>query len=401
MQAQARADSPAAATGAVPLMRVGGVLPVVVFLRRIGASVGPLLSRASLPPWILDNPEALIPACQAFRFMEDAARAEGIEDLGELVARDVPIETLGLFGRLIRGARTVDDAISTAIRAMPSFSSGARLRLSRQGEQVRLHHEIVPGLDGCHAQADQYWSMLGVSVLRLAAGPRARLDRGTTALAFPQSLLSRPLVPARLTRQTDDWDVEAWRASGPAHDFPGSVAQVIGTLSSPQSPRIAEAAEAIGMSVRALQRRLAAEGVSYEGLVAQSRLRSAVHLLERTDATILDIALDLGYSDHAHFTRAFRRWMGVPPREFRQRTRHARAAAPTIAAARGKRAAAGAVASPHQQRHVVRARSLPSARDDRSATTERALATPRVRPSASVAFSARATRPAETWIAAR
>jgi AraC-like DNA-binding protein len=33
---------------------------------------------------------------------------------------------------------------------------------------------------------------------------------------------------------------------------------------------------------------------------------------------VLDIALDLGYSDHAHFTRAFRRWTGMPPREFRR-----------------------------------------------------------------------------------
>jgi AraC-like DNA-binding protein len=29
--------------------------------------------------------------------------------------------------------------------------------------------------------------------------------------------------------------------------------------------------------------------------------------------------LDLGYSDHAHFTRAFERWTDVPPREFRRR----------------------------------------------------------------------------------
>ena len=53
-------------------------------------------------------------------------------------------------------------------------------------------------------------------------------------------------------------------------------------------------------------------------MLVGSRLGTAVHLLASTDATVLDIALDVGYSDHAHFTRAFRRWTGVAPREFRK-----------------------------------------------------------------------------------
>jgi AraC-like DNA-binding protein len=73
------------------------------------------------------------------------------------------------------------------------------------------------------------------------------------------------------------------------------------------------------MSVRTLQRRLAEAGVSHQMLVAQARLATAAAVLERTDAKVLDLALDLGYSDHANFTRAFRRWTGYAPREFRSR----------------------------------------------------------------------------------
>jgi AraC-like DNA-binding protein len=76
------------------------------------------------------------------------------------------------------------------------------------------------------------------------------------------------------------------------------------------------------MSVRTLQRGLAAAGVSHEVLVAQTRFATAAAVLEQTNAKILDLALDLGYSDHANFTRAFRRWAGCSPQEYR--VRHAR-----------------------------------------------------------------------------
>lgn len=77
-------------------------------------------------------------------------------------------------------------------------------------------------------------------------------------------------------------------------------------------------AGALGTSVRTLQRRLAEQGRSVERLVETSRLATARRLLDSTDAKVVDIAFDLGYSDHAHFTRAFRRWTGQSPAAYRR-----------------------------------------------------------------------------------
>jgi AraC-like DNA-binding protein len=44
----------------------------------------------------------------------------------------------------------------------------------------------------------------------------------------------------------------------------------------------------------------------------------AGELLETTDATIADISKYLGYRNQGNFTRAFRRWAGVTPRQHRQ-----------------------------------------------------------------------------------
>jgi AraC-like DNA-binding protein len=117
----------------------------------------------------------------------------------------------------------------------------------------------------------------------------------------------------------DRRDVAQWIASGPATDLPGSLRQAITSLMPTSGPlRLHVAAAALGVSVRTFQRRLLAAGVSLTTLIRTSRLDLAEHLLAETNAKVVDIALDLGYSDHAHFTRAFRSWTGLPPCVYRR-----------------------------------------------------------------------------------
>jgi len=128
----------------------------------------------------------------------------------------------------------------------------------------------------------------------------------------------------RVRIEMADTTVEAWKSSSAAREFIASIRKAIETLSCGEDyPTIRMTAEFVGMSVRTLQRRLAQAGASHHMLVAQARFATAAAVLERTDAKILELALDLGYSDHANFTRAFRRWAGCAPREYRSKnTRH-------------------------------------------------------------------------------
>lgn len=82
------------------------------------------------------------------------------------------------------------------------------------------------------------------------------------------------------------------------------------------------------MSVRTLQRRLLDFGLTYSQLLDQVRLETALRLLERSEASLAEAslaeaALALGYSDPAHFTRAFVRWTGEAPSAVRHRMRQA------------------------------------------------------------------------------
>jgi AraC-like DNA-binding protein len=130
--------------------------------------------------------------------------------------------------------------------------------------------------------------------------------------------VARLAPPARI--ELADAAVNAWNSPSAAPDFVVSVRQAIETLSCGEDyPAVRQTAAFVGISVRTLQRRLAQAGASHHRLVAQTRFATAAAVLEQTDAKILELALDLGYSDHANFTRAFRRWAGCAPREYRSK----------------------------------------------------------------------------------
>jgi AraC-like DNA-binding protein len=327
----------------IPLVRATILHPVVGTLGRLvpATHVERLLARVGLPPWPFRRPETLVPMRQAVRFLEEAARTEGIPGLGFRAGRQASIAELGVFGRLVVRARTLGRALATAVAAGSAFDSGSRWWLERSGERVRLCHAFVRPFDGGHHEADQYSLALAINLVRLAAGPgwlpdEAQLELRpgdherdvdfdpkptfgpATAITFPSALLALPLHrPASST--LDLRDVARWLASGPATDLPGSLRQTITSLMPTSGPlRLHVAAEALGVSVRTFQRRLLAAGLNLTTLVRTSRMDLAEQMLADTNAKVVDIALDLGYSEHAHFTRAFHRWTGLPPCAYRR-----------------------------------------------------------------------------------
>jgi AraC-like DNA-binding protein len=54
-------------------------------------------------------------------------------------------------------------------------------------------------------------------------------------------------------------------------------------------------------------------------LVDETRRARAEDLLARPNLKLTELAFALGFSEHSAFTRAFRRWFGVSPRDFRRR----------------------------------------------------------------------------------
>jgi AraC-like DNA-binding protein len=85
-------------------------------------------------------------------------------------------------------------------------------------------------------------------------------------------------------------------------------------------PAIEDIAHLLRVSPRTLQRLLSEEGASYSGMVEHCRRQTACDALEYTGKSVKDIATDLGYRDASSFSRAFRRWTGAAPRDFRKKS---------------------------------------------------------------------------------
>src|SRR5262245_13215623 len=96
------------------------------------------------------------------------------------------------------------------------------------------------------------------------------------------------------------------------------VQQIVTRLLRDGYPDVHSVAKMLGLSARTLQRRLSEERVTYARVVARSRSDVAQRMLEDPACKVIEVALDLGYSDQAHFARAFTRWTGLAPREFQR-----------------------------------------------------------------------------------
>ena len=87
-----------------------------------------------------------------------------------------------------------------------------------------------------------------------------------------------------------------------------------------REPSVAAVARRLATSARTLQRRLGEEGTSFARLVDEVRRERAETFLRAGDVSIAEVSWLVGFSEQSAFTRAFRRWTGTSPTDFRRRT---------------------------------------------------------------------------------
>ncbi|GHF52466.1 helix-turn-helix transcriptional regulator [Seohaeicola zhoushanensis] len=83
-------------------------------------------------------------------------------------------------------------------------------------------------------------------------------------------------------------------------------------------PQAAVIARDLGMSERTLYRRLAEEGLTFRDVLVQAQSALAQELLRDGSNSIAEIAFLTGFSEQSTFSRAFKRWVGKAPAQFRQ-----------------------------------------------------------------------------------
>lgn len=322
--------------------RASSLGPIAEFMDRQGGSVARVLQAVDLPFALLEQREMLVPLREQFRFLERAARETGDDCFGARLGQAVRARELSAFGAWVCAAGTLRQAIERAHAGLNAMlQTSTVLALEQEARTIRWSIEFVePESDGRHHN-----EMLGVGymidIVRTYAGSRWRPDTVVTALPvgtpravlediFGTSISHGHAVPAIMF---DAALLDCGRggfASAPAEanataeptvpasgDTLATIAAVTNLALCEGYPRIEWVAAKLGMTRRSLQRRLSEHGTAFNRLVEETLLRRAKALLEEGTAPVTEIALQLGYADPAHFTRAFRRWTGLTPSAYR------------------------------------------------------------------------------------
>jgi AraC-like DNA-binding protein len=179
---------------------------------------------------------------------------------------------------------------------------------------------------------------LGVDLRGPMPAHRARLEaffkvplthgQESDALLFSTLDLARPLVSSSselaglLGPRAEQLLVE----SG-SQDATEQVRAVLRRMLTGDEPSMETVAQALGTSERSLQRRLAEAGTSFVALLGEVRRELACERLVHTDMEVAELSFLLGFSDASAFHRAFKRWEGVTPLEYRRAARARRPSA--------------------------------------------------------------------------
>jgi AraC-like DNA-binding protein len=100
-------------------------------------------------------------------------------------------------------------------------------------------------------------------------------------------------------------------------DFAGRVRDAIDRELRGGDPRLDSIAKQLAMSARTLQRRLRSEGLVFNDVLDEMRFRAAQAYLAHGDVACAEVAFLLGFAEQSSFNRAFKRWSGRTPTEFR------------------------------------------------------------------------------------
>lgn len=304
-------------------------LPVEQLLQQSG------LDRARL------QADARVPLFKAFDLLLRAERASGDPLIGLRMGLEVRPRSFQLLGYASLSSATLGDAVQRLLRFESLVWDIGSTRLQVDGEQASLvwasrHLPWLPRQAVEIALAG--WIALGRRLSEGAAQPRLLQFRHRlaapaedyealigcpvqgsaprNAVSFPRALLNLPLPEA--DPGLCGWMERQGRAFLRDDGLKANDIRAVLCQGLPHAEfELEDVAARLGLGPRQLKRRLADAGLTLAGLQDEVRHDLAQLYLRHSELTLLEIACLLGFSEQSSFTRAFRRWEGCAPSEFR------------------------------------------------------------------------------------
>ena len=318
------------------ITRLAHPLAFAKYLDQIGAPSARVLRRAGLPALCRD-PNEYVPVSCAWAAFDLAAKTED-RDIAWRVGQFVHDEQLnGQLLRRIEHAPTLYEGLKNFVRLISSEASHLGLGILEQDNDIVLYNHY-PGFEnrpGYH-MSQGYQLPVYLSVIRHYLGPdwlpdeigiEAKRVPGVAKSIFRGSLIQSeaPFGFIKIPRNMLATPAPKWSTATDSQLILTQNFGFVDTLRAVLKPYIGEgypparlAAELVGTSRRTLFRTLAERGTGYHALVDEIRLEKAKYLLHETTKDIGQIARLVGFKNHCHFTRMFRRVSGITPKAYRE-----------------------------------------------------------------------------------
>jgi len=305
-----------------------------------------LLASVGIEPLLLCDADNLTTFATVGKLLRACVAATGCDHFGLLVGQRGGPASLGLLGLLILHSTDVGRALRSLVSHLDIRDRGAVPTLKVSGKVVTLGYVVCErGVDSVGQIADIAIAV-GCNILRSLCGPAwapsevllahrrppdtrpyrqffrapVRFDAAHSALVFPTNWLAQPLpVNDPDLRQHVQEEVRYLDAIH-GMSFAAKMRRTLRAAVTGGAFSVVDAAQIYNLSRRTLSRRLRAEGTTFEALLDEVRYEVACQLLSHTDMLVRQVADTLDYADAAAFTRAFRRWSGTTPAQWRAST---------------------------------------------------------------------------------
>ncbi len=330
-----RSKLPRVVTATEASQRVGPLTVIPALLRELGVEPADVLREAGLDAAALGTPENRIPYVTMGKLLQCCAVRTGCPHFGLLAGQRTSLSQLGLPGELLRCSPTLrvalrtfavyhhlnSEGMATLVREEDGMAAVGTAIYQKGSQFVEQVYDGVIAM-ACNVMREicgSRWSPEKVLICRARPADVApyrrffqapcRFDSEQTVMFFPAHLLDRRMPEANPKRFKE---LEA-QAQAEGLGLPIQLRRALRTLLLVGRSSGDEVAGILSMHRRTLNRRLKAEGTTFQAILDEVRFEAACQLLDTTSISLTDIAGSLGYAESSAFSRAFQRWSGAPP----------------------------------------------------------------------------------------
>ncbi len=322
-------------------------LAIVRALEANGFSTDDVASFVNVEKAAANSPMERMTTSQVAELFSRCVELTGNPAFGLTVAKYMHASTMHALGYSLQASSTLRDCCERLIAYSKLLSEQGEMRIEESGNDFRLSTHLITA--GVAFESVDAWHAFLIRMFRLLYRPDfapkevmlarpcpdgfghhyrrsfqvvVQFDTAYSEICIDRNIVDEPLIGGnREIAQHNDQIIEQYIAALNMADIVGRTRQIIVRTLSSGNCNKQRVANELALSTSSLQQKLARENTSFQELLTEVRRSLAFAYLANNDQphySVTEIGFLLGFSDTSSFTRAFGKWTGKSPREYRQ-----------------------------------------------------------------------------------